>query len=141
MRIDLHWAYTDCLFQLDDPADLARACQASRVLHYMCLPALYADVSLHSYDYIRYSEIDNRPEGSGGASPFSMGLNAIVTRNVTGYIKKFKAWGKWKEYDLEECAKVGRVPDSSMMLNLLVRAAVDRMPVLETFRYSTLTSH
>ncbi|MCJ1401210.1 hypothetical protein MMC11_004422 [Xylographa trunciseda] len=118
---------------LDDPADLARVCRTSRVLHYMCLPTLYADVSLHSYDYIRYSEIDNRPEGSGGASPFSMGLNAIVTRNIAGYIKKFKVWGKWKEHDLEECAKVGRVPDSSMMLNLLVRAAVDRMPALETF--------
>ncbi|MCJ1281510.1 hypothetical protein MMC26_000830 [Xylographa opegraphella] len=118
---------------LDAPADLARACRASRVLHYMCLPALYADVSLHSYDHIRYSEVDNRPEGSGGASPFSMGLNAIVTSNVSGYIKRFKVWGKWKEYDLEECAKVGRVPDSSMMLNLLVRAAVDRMPALETF--------
>ncbi|MCJ1437923.1 hypothetical protein MMC27_007310 [Xylographa pallens] len=120
---------------LDNPADLARACQASRILHYMCLPALYADVSLHSYDYIRYSEVDNRPEGSGGPSPFFMGLNAIVTRNVTGYIKKFKVWGKWKEYDLEECAKVGRVPDSSMMLNLLVRAAVDKMPALETFSW------
>ncbi|MCJ1377055.1 hypothetical protein MMC17_000145 [Xylographa soralifera] len=124
---------------LDDPADLARACQASRILHYMCLPALYADVSLHSYDYIRYSEVDNRPEGSGGASPFSMGLNAIVTRNVTGYVKKFKIWGKWKEYDLEECAKVGRVPDSSMMLNLLVRAAVDKMPALETFSWELNT--
>ena len=133
--ITLFRAYTGGLFQLDNPADLARACQASRILHYMCLPALYADVSLHSYDHIRYSELDNRPEGSGGASPFSMGLNAIVTRNVTSYIKKFRIWGKWKEYDSEECARVGRVPDSSMMLNLLVRAAVDRMSALETFRY------
>ncbi|MCJ1388160.1 hypothetical protein MMC18_001005 [Xylographa bjoerkii] len=120
---------------LDNPADLARACRTSRILHYMCLPTLYADVSLHSYDYIRYSEVDNRPEGSGGASPFFMGLNAVVTRNIAGYIKKFKVWGQWKEHDLEECARVGRVPDSSMMLNLLVRAAVDRMPALEIFSW------
>ncbi|MCJ1479381.1 hypothetical protein MMC13_008066 [Lambiella insularis] len=120
---------------LDDPADLARACRTSRILHYMCLPTLYANVSLHSYDYIRYSDVDNRPEGSGGASPFSMGLNALVTRNVAGYVKKFRVWGKWKEHDLEECAKVGRVPDSSMMLSLLVRAAIDRMPALEAFTW------
>ena len=102
----------------------------------MCLPILYANVSLHSYDHIRYSEVDNRPEGSGGASPFSMGLHALVTRNVAGFVKRFRIWGKWKEYDLEECANVGRVPDSSMMLNLLVRAAVDRMSGLESFRYT-----
>ena len=63
-----------------------------------------------------------------------MGLNALVTRNVAGYVKRFRVWGKWKEYDSEECAKLGRVPDSSMMLNLLIRAAVDRMPALESFR-------
>lgn len=84
-----------------------------------------------------------------------MALNALVTRNVAGYVKKFKVYGTWKEYDLEACAKVGRltsfcleclsdgvyhtkvgrVPDGSMMINTLIRAAIDRMPSLETFRY------
>lgn len=38
-----------------------------------------------------------------------MALNAIVTRNVAGYVKRFRVYGTWKEYDLEECAKVGRL--------------------------------
>ena len=78
------------------------------------------------------------PEGIGGASPFSMGLNALVTRNVSGYVKVFKVCGKWKDYDLEDYAKIGRVPDGSMMLNMLVRAAIDRMPALESFTYELL---
>ena len=103
----------------------------------MCLPQLYSTVSLHSYDHVRFSEVDGRvvPEGIGGASPFSMGLNALVTRNVSAYVKNFKVWGKWKDYGMEEFAKVGRVPDGSMMLNMLVRAALDRMPSLESFTY------
>ena len=36
-----------------------------------------------------------------------MALNTLVTRNVAGYVKRFKVYGTWKEYDLEECAKVG----------------------------------
>ena len=101
----------------------------------MCLPALYSNVSLHSYDHIRRSEVDDRPEGSGGSSPFSMGLNALMTRNVSGYVKKFKVFGEWKEHDLEECSKMGRIPDSSMMLNMAIRAAIDRISVLESFTY------
>ena len=64
-----------------------------------------------------------------------MGLNGLVTRNIAGYVRKFRLWGEFKEYDLEECAKVGRVPDGSMMLNCLVRAAVEKMGVLQSFRY------
>ena len=102
----------------------------------MTLPQLYSSVSLHSYDYIRYSQTDGRPEGCGGPSPFSMGLNALVTRNTAGYVRKFRLWGNWKEHELEECARVGRVPDGSMMLCSLVRAVIDRMGVLNSFRYS-----
>ena len=64
-----------------------------------------------------------------------MGLNALITRNVAGYVKSFRVHGKLKENDSEECAKVGRVPDGSMMLTTLIRAAIDRMPLLENFRY------
>ena len=65
-----------------------------------------------------------------------MGLNGLATRNVAGYIKTFRVCGEWKEYDVEECAKVGRVPDSSMLLNSLVRVAVEKMGVLDSFRYA-----
>ena len=69
------------------------------------------------------------------ASPFSMGLSGLVTRSVTGYVKNFEVWGEWKEYELEENAKVGRVPDGSMILNTLVRIAMEKMTGLDSFRY------
>lgn len=69
------------------------------------------------------------------ASPFTMGLNGLVSRNVAGYVKYFELYGEWKEYELQEHAKLGRVPDESMMLNTLVRVAVERMAVLDSFRY------
>ena len=69
------------------------------------------------------------------ASPFSMGLNGLVSRNVAGYVRNFEVCGEWKEHALEEHAKVGRVPDETMMLNSLVRVAVEKMAVLDSFRY------
>ena len=70
------------------------------------------------------------------ACPFAMALNGLVTRNVAGYVKKFKVYGEWKDYEIEECARVGRVPDGSMLMNTLVRVAVERMAVLDDFRYA-----
>ena len=67
-----------------------------------------------------------------------MGLNGLATRNVAGYVKRFRVHGEWKEYDVEECAKVGRVPDASMLLNSLIRIAVEKMGVLDSFRYGLL---
>lgn len=64
-----------------------------------------------------------------------MGLSALVTRNVAGLIQSLTLKGDWKEEGLQEHAMVGRVPDSSMMLNIAVRAAVDRTNGLEGFRY------
>ena len=124
--------------QLDEPSDLARVCRTCRVFHYMTLPQLYDTVSLRSYDYIRYSNKYGRPDGFGMASPFSMGLNGLATRNVAGYVRKFRMYGEWREYDVEECAKVGRVPDGSMLLNSLVRVVVEKMGVLDSFRYGLL---
>ena len=68
------------------------------------------------------------------SSPLSMGLNGLVSRNVAGYVRNFEICGEWKEDELEEHAKVGRVPDGSMMLNTLVRIAIERMEILERFR-------
>ena len=73
------------------------------------------------------------------ASPFSMGLNGLVSRNVAAYVKNFEVCGEWKEHALEEHAKVGRVPDETMMLNSLVRAAMEKMAVLDSFRYCIST--
>ena len=99
----------------------------------MTLPQLYKDVTLTSYDRIRYR--DDFPEGCGSASPFSMGLNAVVTRpNVATLVRSFALRGEWREDALDEHARVGRVPDSSMMLNIAVRVAIDKMVDLETFR-------
>ena len=64
-----------------------------------------------------------------------MGLNGLVSRHVAGYVKSFMLTGAWTEYSLEEYAKVGRVPDGTMMMNSLVRVAVERMSVLESFRW------
>ncbi len=99
----------------------------------MTLPQLYTHVTLNSYTHIRYDS-DGRPEGCGSASPLSMGLNGLISRNVAGLVRSFKIRGEWKEYDLEEFAKVGRVPDNSMMMNMVVRAAVEKMEKLESFR-------
>jgi hypothetical protein len=99
----------------------------------MALPPLYKEVVLSSYDKIRFR--NNRPEGWGSASPFSMGLSALATRTHATLVGSLTLRGEWKEPDFEEHARVGRVPDSSMMLNIAVRAAVDRLTGLESFRY------
>ncbi|KAL2865143.1 uncharacterized protein BJX67DRAFT_383137 [Aspergillus lucknowensis] len=122
---------------LDDPGDLARLCRTCRVLNYMALPQLYRNLILTSYDKIRYR--GDEPEGMGSASPFTMGLNAVITRPYAALVRSLTLRGDWREQDLEEHARVGRVPDSSMMLNIAVRAAVDRMPDLETFRWELNT--
>ncbi|KAJ5677730.1 uncharacterized protein N7477_003363 [Penicillium maclennaniae] len=122
---------------VDDTADLARLCRTCRVLNYMALPQLYTSLTLTSYDKIRYR--GEQPEGSGSASPFTMGLNAVITRPYATLVRSITLRGDWKESDLEEHAQVGRVPDSSMLLNIAVRAAVDRMTHLESFSWELNT--
>ncbi|KAI9367405.1 hypothetical protein BJX61DRAFT_528577 [Aspergillus egyptiacus] len=122
---------------LEDPGDLARLCQTCRVLNYMALPQLYRNLTLTSYDKIRYR--GDTPEGMGSASPFTMGLNAVITRPYSTLVRSLTLRGDWREQELEEHARVGRVPDSSMMLNIAVRAAVDRMQDLESFRWELST--
>ncbi|KAM5444255.1 hypothetical protein MferCBS31731_000772 [Microsporum ferrugineum] len=119
---------------LEDVGDLARLCRTCRVLNYMSLPQLYKNLTLTSYGRIRYNE-DDLPEGYGSASPFSMGLNALVTRNVAPLVRSITLRGEWRDDGLEEHARVGRVPDSSMMLNISVRAAIDKMVGLESFSW------
>ena len=68
-----------------------------------------------------------------------MGLNGLISRNVAGLVRSFKISGEWNEGDLEEFAKVGRIPDTSMMLNMVVRTAIEKMEKLDSFRYFPIT--
>lgn len=72
-------------------------------------------------------------------SPFSMGLNGLVLRNVSAYTKKFRVHGEWKDYELQEYSSIGRVTEGSMMLNTMVRVAIEKMPSLDSFRYGCMT--
>ncbi|CAG8903884.1 unnamed protein product [Penicillium egyptiacum] len=122
---------------VDDTRDLARLCRTCRVLNYMALPQLYRSLTLTSYDKIRYR--DEQPEGIGSASPFTMGLNAIITRSYATLVRSMTLRGEWKDHELEEHARVGRVPDASMLLNIAARAAIDRMTNLESFHWELNT--
>jgi hypothetical protein len=117
---------------LDDVGDIARVTRTSRLLHYMTLPQLYQHVALHSYSDIRY--VDGRPEGFGGGSPFMMALSGLVTKSYAGVVKDFRLWGEWREVGVEDFAK-GRVPDNSMMLDMMLRACVDKMVKLQSFSW------
>jgi hypothetical protein len=103
----------------------------------MALPQLYCSLTLTSYDKIRYR--DDQPEGIGSGSPFTMGLNAVITRPHGSLVRSMTLRGEWNDHELEEHARVGRVPDSSMLLNIAARAAIDRMPNLESFHWELNT--
>ncbi|KAJ9604200.1 hypothetical protein H2200_011034 [Cladophialophora chaetospira] len=117
----------------DDVASLARLCRTSRVLWYMTLPHLWKTVTLKSYNTIRYK--DDVPEGFGSASPFSMGLNALVTRNVSSLVRSLSLEGEFSAVDLNEHARAGRVSETIMILNIAVRAVLDQCTHLEKFRW------
>lgn len=117
---------------LDDVADLARITRTSRLLYYMALPQLYERVALHSYPHIRY--VDGRPEGFGSGSPFMLALNGLATKSHATVVKDFRVWGEWRELGQEDFAK-GRVPDNSMMLNMMLRTCVEKMTKLQSFSW------
>ncbi|KAF2475156.1 uncharacterized protein BDR25DRAFT_213858 [Lindgomyces ingoldianus] len=124
------------LSHLDNVADLARITRTSRLFYYMTLPRLYEEVTLRSYSEIRY--VNGRPEGYGNGSPFAMGLNTLVSRTFTDYVQTFRVIGDWREHDIEDYSK-GRVPDNSMMLQVAMRAALDKMKNLQTFAWELNT--
>ncbi|KAF3049335.1 hypothetical protein E8E11_009792 [Didymella keratinophila] len=124
------------LTYLDNVGDLARITRTSRLFYYMTLPRLYEEVTLRSHAEIRY--IDGRPEGFGGGSPFSSGLNTLVSRNFTDYVQLFRVVGEWREHDVDDY-KQGRVPDNSMVLQIAMRAALDKMKNLKAFAWELNT--
>ncbi|KAB2573807.1 hypothetical protein DBV05_g7521 [Lasiodiplodia theobromae] len=125
------------LSYIDDIADLARVTRTSRLLYYMTLPRLYEKVTLRSYSELRYMD-NGRPEGYGSGSPFAMGLNGLVTKNVAQYVRSWRLAGDWRESDVDDFSR-GRVPDNSMMLNIAVRAAMDRMERMQNFAWELNT--
>lgn len=118
--------------QLDDIGDVARVTRTCRLLYYMTLPQLYAKIALASHREIRY--VNGRPEGFGSGSPFMMALNGLVTKAHANLVQDFRVHGQWKEHGVEDFAK-GRVPDNNIMLNILLRAATDRMSRLHSFSW------
>lgn len=117
---------------LDDIGDIARVTRTSRLLYYMTLPQLYQHVALHSYADIRY--VNGRPEGFGSGSPFMMALNGLATKSYASVVKSLRLWGDWKEPGADDFAK-GRVPDNSMLLNMMLRVCVDKMARLQSFSW------
>jgi hypothetical protein len=97
----------------------------------MALPQLYENVTLRSHAEMRFNQ--GRPEGYGSGSPFTMGLNTLVSRTFTNYIQRFRLAGEWHEKDDDYLQ--GRVPDSSMVLQIAIRAALDKMKNLQAFAY------
>ena len=120
------------LNHIDNVGDLARLTRASRLIYYMTLPRLYETVTLRSHAQIRF--VDGRPEGYGSGSPFAMGLNTLVSRNFGDYVRSFRVVGTWREHDTGDYRQ-GRVPDNSMVLQIVLRAALDRMAGLRAFSY------
>ncbi|SMR46139.1 unnamed protein product [Zymoseptoria tritici ST99CH_1E4] len=117
---------------LDDPADLARVTRTSRLLHYMTLPQLYHRVHLHSYSETRY--VNGKPEGFGSGSPFMMALNGLATKSHAALVSELRLWGQWKELGIEDFAK-GVIPNGTIMLGIILRAAIDKMVRLNSFSW------
>lgn len=63
-----------------------------------------------------------------------MGLDGLISspNNVAQYVKDMTLCGDWREFDAAEFEK-GRVPDNTMMLNIVVKAAISRAGRLEKF--------
>ncbi|ETN42292.1 uncharacterized protein HMPREF1541_04233 [Cyphellophora europaea CBS 101466] len=132
----------------DDAASLAALCATSRVLYYMALPVLWKRVHLQSFNGVRSrkrnrdGEFKETPEGMGGASPFSVALNALVTHpNAGKHVRSLGLEGEYGEGDaeLERCSRAGRVSENAMMLNICVRAALDRCTELQSFYWKLQT--
>ncbi|KAJ4351196.1 uncharacterized protein N0V89_006535 [Didymosphaeria variabile] len=102
----------------------------------MTLPRLYEEVTLRTYAELRY--VNGRPTGYGSGSPFAMGLNTLVSRAFADYVQTFRVIGEWREHDVDDYSK-GRVPDNSMVLQVAMRAAMDKMKNLKTFAWELNT--
>ncbi|KAL1296571.1 hypothetical protein AAFC00_000069 [Neodothiora populina] len=117
---------------IDDTADIARVTRTCRLMYYMTLPQLYTKVTLRSYPELQF--IDGKPAGFGSGSPFTMALNGLATSNSAALVNDFHISGTWEDAHIDEYT-VGRVPDSTMLLGIALRAAIDKMVNLKSFRW------
>lgn len=102
-------------------------------MYYMTLPVLYERVTLRSYPETRY--VDGRPEGYGSGSPFAMGLSGLASGNSAPLVKEFTVTGAWSEPGIDEYSR-GKIPDSTIMLGIALRAAMDRMTHLKSLTWN-----
>jgi hypothetical protein len=63
-----------------------------------------------------------------------MAMNGLVTKSHANLVQNFRVWGAWNETGADDFAK-GRVPDNTMMLNIVLRAAMDKMIKLQSFSW------
>ncbi|TKX19254.1 hypothetical protein C1H76_8632 [Elsinoe australis] len=120
--------------QLDDLADVSRLCRTSRLLYYMTLPKLYETVTLRSY--LEARRVNGRVEGLGGGSPITMALGALATSQCASVVESLTLQGSWKETD---DYMVGRIPDSTMLLSIAIRAAIDKTVNMQSFTWKLNT--
>lgn len=100
-------------------------------MYYMTLPQLYANVTLRSYAELPH--VDWRPAGNGTGSPFTMALSGLATGNSGALVNHFNLKGSWMDARATEYSQ-GRVPDSTMLLGIALRAAIDKMTGIKSFR-------
>ncbi|THZ93712.1 hypothetical protein D6C82_08716 [Aureobasidium pullulans] len=117
---------------VEDVGDIARMTRTCRLMYYMTLPVLYERVTLRSYPETRY--VDGRPEGYGSGSPFAMGLSGLASGNSAPLVKEFTVTGAWLEPGIDEYSR-GKIPDSTIMLGIALRAAMDRMTHLKSLTW------
>lgn len=98
----------------------------------MSLPHLWKSITLTSHNTIRYK--DGQPEGVGSASPFLMGLNALVTGKVAPLVRSITLQGEFGGPETLDYSRAGRVSEQGMVLNIAICAALDRCTQLESFR-------
>ncbi|OCK74120.1 hypothetical protein K432DRAFT_471012 [Lepidopterella palustris CBS 459.81] len=117
---------------LDNVADLARVCRSCRLLNYMALPLLYHNLCLTTYDKVNHRDDQENQSGDGN---FSAGINAIVTKGFGPMVHSLALQGEWNEDWLKEHVGLGMAPNMLVILNIAVRAAIDKMPCLESFSW------
>ena len=120
----------------------------------MTLPQLYNNITLTSYHHqhqrtnsygesqrqSRKRKLCDREDGGlpvqprHGPSAFATGLNTLVTRNVSQLVRGMRLGGHWRGDDDEDEETTGGGSDAAMMLNVAVRAAIDRCTNIEAFR-------
>jgi hypothetical protein len=61
-----------------------------------------------------------------------MALDGLISGKTGAYVRSLRLVGMSKEVDIDNYDK-GRVPDKIMLLNIAVKAAMEKMEKLKTF--------